>query len=80
MKAHAFNSKPDTPLLKFRGPVARSDCAEIREERASRRQAPKNIPHLFPKPHKRELARFLSGVADDLVLRVDVVGLQKGDV
>ena len=76
VQADTFDAQARAALLKFRRPVAGTDRAQIRKQRAAPRQVPENFRHFVIEAHDGNGAGFLAREADDVVFPINVLSFE----
>ncbi len=80
MQRDAFDAQTNAALMKFRRPVARADGAQIRKQGTAPRQVAQDFRHVFIKAHDGNRAGLHALVADDMVVPINILRLQKRQI
>jgi hypothetical protein len=80
MQRDALDFETLATLLEFRGPVSRSNGAQIREQRTIGRKRAQHLSGLVVKAHQSNRAGLFPSEGKNVLLPVNVLRLQKRDV
>ena len=80
MQADTLDVQAHAALMKFRRPVAGTNRAQIRKQRAARRQIPENLRHFIIEAHDGNGAGFPARKTDDVVIPINVFGFEAGEI
>ena len=80
MQADTFDAQARDALVKFRRPVAGTNRAQIRKQRAAPRQIPENLRHFVIEAHDGNGAGLFARKADDVVFPINVFSFESREI
>src|SRR6266478_1966152 len=80
MERNANDAQADATLFEFSCSISTANFSDVREERPTLRQASQNCRNLISKMDDGEAACLFPGIGDGVILPVDILGVQIGDI
>jgi hypothetical protein len=80
MQADTFDAQARDALVKFRRPVAGTNRAQIRKQRAAPRQIPENFRHFIIEAHDGNGAGLFARETDDVVFPINVFSFEAREI